>query len=276
MDTLELDMAEWQTSGFVGKVRQLLRTEGCVLLRRAITPQRCHAYESMLDSTFSAFYKLIEENGIDFNAIEQSDSQKGGVHSIAWNLKIGQVLPAWFEQANPGFAMFDLIGDISFHSLMHGIFRGNYAYAPTTHARRISPLAKHHFSGWQKPNNFHLDAQFHTPDQFGLNFWSPLNDCGEEAPGLQVIPGPAEPVIAESGYQQETQSFYIPRLENINNHGFLDQVDDGRIFRPVMQAGDVLLFHNWTLHATYCTPRMEKTRKSFELRVNGDQFSMPD
>ena len=54
-----------------------------------------------------------------------------------------------------------------------------------------------------------------------------------------------------------------------------ENFDEDLLYRPRMNAGDVLLFHNWSIHGTYKTPEMTQKRTSLELRVNCNSFTFP-
>ena len=84
--------------------------------------------------------------------------------------------------------MFDPVGDLRFHRLMNHVFKGSYAPSEAAHARRVAPLGAPRDMFHQQPVRFHIDAQYHSPHQFSLNFWVPLNDCGVDSPGLQTVP----------------------------------------------------------------------------------------
>jgi hypothetical protein len=276
MKSPELDTADREVAGFVDAVRDRLRDDGCVLLRRALAAERCHAFAAMLDRTFEGLAAALAGQGVDVEAARVADARTPGLGNIAWNLKIGQVMPPWFEQANPGVSMLDLLGGSRFPALLDGIFRTPYQPSPEAHARRVSPRSEQQPWGWQKPIHFHIDAQYHMPQVFGVNVWVPVDPCGVDAPGLQVVRETMDAVVDYVGYDRGAMSFDELRLRDVNDGVFLDRYDRDRIFRPAMAVGDVLLMHNWTLHATHCTPTMEKTRRSFELRFHGETFSMTD
>jgi hypothetical protein len=44
-------------------------------------------------------------------------------------------------------------------------------------------------------------------------------------------------------------------------------------FVPSLDRGDVVVFHNWIMHATHATAQMTKPRASFELRFDAPNRS---
>jgi hypothetical protein len=270
----EIDGADRAVDGFTDAVRERLRDHGCVLLRRALAPERCHDFADMFDRTFAGLAAALDREGVDVAAAEAADARIPGAGNIAWNLKIGQIMPNWFEQANPGLTMFDLLDGTRFPDLLGAIFGTAYRPSPEAHARRVSPRPDQQGQGWQEPIHFHIDAQYHMPQKFGVNVWVPVDGCGVDAPGMQVVLEPLQAVIDYVGYDPAGMSFDTLRLEAINSGAFLDRYAADRLYRPQMALGDVLLMHNWTLHGTYCTPDMVKARRSFELRFHGEEFLM--
>jgi len=98
-------------------------------------------------------------------------------------------------------------------------------------------------------HNFHQDHDL-IPGAFPFNVWVPLSPVDDWALGLsiafpaaiQVLPIPVD---------------IEPYLER--NNGFL--------WTPNMDVGDILLFHRYTIHGTYTTLKRPAPRYSAEFRV---------
>ena len=270
----EMDGADRAADDFIDAVRDRLRDHGCVLLRQALAAERCRDFADMFDRTFAGLAAALDREGVDVAAAEAADARVPGPGNIAWNLKIGQIMPNWFEQASPGVTMFDLLDGSRFPDVLGAIFGTSSRPSPEAHARRVSPRPDQQQQGWQEPIHFHIDAQYHMPQIFGVNVWVPVDACGVDAPGLQIVLDSVQAVIDFVGYDPDEMSFDTLRLEEINNGAFLDRYPADRLYRPEMAAGDVLLMHNWTVHATYCMPAMVKAHRSFELRFHGEEFLM--
>ncbi|MDD9918809.1 MAG: phytanoyl-CoA dioxygenase family protein, partial [Rhodospirillaceae bacterium] len=192
-----------------------------------------------------------------------------------YNLQNGQLPPGFFEKANLGFSIFDLIGNFRFHRIMSKFFDGDFRSSPSAHVRRISPSSEQQREQWQGPTPWHIDGQYHNPRHFGLNFWVPLNTCGIEAPGLRIIRANVFDMQRYVEYDPVEETFNAGRLKTINETVF-DDFEEGQIFAPELKVGDVFLFHNWTIHQTNCQDGMTKPRKSCELRVIQDAWTFPE
>ncbi|MCB9550370.1 MAG: hypothetical protein H6705_00350 [Myxococcales bacterium] len=77
-----------------------------------------------------------------------------------------------------------------------------------------------------------------------ITAWVPLVPCGRDAPGLRYVP--------------ERRDTLAPLGELDGPHPHVEA--------PALGAGDVVLLHGGTLHATHVTPEMTTERVSIELR----------
>src|SRR5437764_13009699 len=81
--------------------------------------------------------------------------------------------------------------------------------------------------------------------------WIALGACGLEAPGLEIVTRRLEGLLAPAELVDErVQARFAPE----------------EFWRPVMEAGDAVLFRGDILHRTHVTPAMTKDRTSIELR----------
>ncbi len=112
----------------------------------------------------------------------------------------------------------------------------------------------HAAHGWHQDGALHFD--FGTPHAGRaplkmLTCWIALTPCGDHAPGLELLRQPVPHLLPP------------PELDP-------SRVDDryapADFWRPVMGAGDLLLFSGDTLHRTHVRPMMGNDRISLELR----------
>lgn len=110
----------------------------------------------------------------------------------------------------------------------------------------------HHPHGWHQDGALHLD--FDAPRRELLRMltcWIALTPCGDTAPGLEVIrPGLADPL----------------QPADLTDGAISARFDPATRWRPVMAAGDALLFDGGTVHRTLVEPAMRDDRTSIELR----------
>lgn len=89
-----------------------------------------------------------------------------------------------------------------------------------------------------------------------LDVWVALSHCGDIAPGIDLV-GRRLDEIVERG----TEGAY---LEWTVGPGVVERVADGRVVRPVFEAGDALLLDHMNLHRTATGPEMTHDRYAIE------------
>ena len=256
-------------------LKSVLRETGGIVLRNAIAPERCRFYRDLISKTHIYLAEQCAKEGHPVEAATVDDWNDMGWRRLAFELREGQLPPGMFERANPGFSIFDLIGDFQFNRVMTQFFIGEFRKSPSAHTRRVSSNPDLHSKHWQKPTLWHLDAQYHNPRHFGLNFWVPLDACGINAPGLQIIEGNVFDVQRFVEYDPVAETFNAQKLKAINEKTF-DHFDTERIYAPELNVGDVFVLHNWTIHQSCSRAGMTGVRQSCELRVIQNAWTFPD
>jgi hypothetical protein len=125
-------------------------------------------------------------------------------------------------------------------------------YAPS----RYPPLHTPH--GWHQDGALKFDFQSHTDGAFPHNAvlnmvtcWIPLDSCGLDAPGLELITDRLGSLLAPRQLQTEfLQTRFTPK----------------KFWQPTLGPGDALLFRGDILHRTHVIPEMTNDRTSIELR----------
>lgn len=256
-------------------IKTSLRDSGGIVIHSAIAPQRCAFYRDLITKTHNILENKCAEEGFPVDRNGCAAPRDNGWGELAYQLSIGQLPPGMFEEVNTGFSIFDLIGSFRFYRVMQNFFDGDFRVSPSAHTRRVSPQTGEQGKSWQEPVIWHFDAQYHSPQHFSLNFWVPLDDCGIEAPGLQIIKGDLLETQRFVQYDPEAKSFNADRLKSINENVF-DHFDRNQLFAPELRVGDIFVFHNWTLHQSNFREGMTKSRQSCELRVIQDGWTFPE
>ena len=143
----------------------------------------------------------------------------------------------------------------------------------TVHPRALpAPQANHGIP-------MHTDGSHYNDMLYGLTIWIPLDPCGREAPGLQILtanhhevrrfvdfdpsrPAPEAPYLNFHKYRPD--AFHADRIHR--------QFGSSRIVTPECVPGDVIIFSNWTLHATYHHDGMQRSRSVIQARLQGFAF----
>ena len=104
--------------------------------------------------------------------------------------------------------------------------------------------------------DWHQDGAFLGPDIRTVNVWLALTDCGEDAPGLDLVPQRLD--LLETGTEGAQFDWSV-------GPGVVERVAaDSGVVRPVFQAGDALLFDDRHLHRTGVSPDMTTERYAIE------------
>ena len=104
---------------------------------------------------------------------------------------------------------------------------------------------------------WHQDGAFLGDEVRALNVWLSLSRCGDEAPGLDIIPRRLERIVP-TGTEGAVFDWSVSQAVAEEAAG------DVAIARPIFEPGDVLLFDDLFLHATAAEPEMPNTRYAVE------------
>ena len=106
--------------------------------------------------------------------------------------------------------------------------------------------------------DWHQDGSFLGPDVRTVNCWLSLSDCGEDAPGLDMV-ARRLPYVMQGGSHGAYFDWSV-------GPGLIDMLAEGGadVISPVFRAGDALLFDQLMLHRTGVRPGMTKSRWAVE------------
>ena len=106
--------------------------------------------------------------------------------------------------------------------------------------------------------DWHQDGAFLGANVRSVNVWLGLSDCGDDAPGLDIV-GRRVPYVLQSGSHGSIFDWAV-------GPGLVDILAEGGapIVSPLFAAGDALLFDHMMLHRTGVRPGMTKTRWAIE------------
>jgi Phytanoyl-CoA dioxygenase (PhyH) len=103
---------------------------------------------------------------------------------------------------------------------------------------------------------WHQDGKF-MGDVNALNVWLALSRCGDEAPGLDIVPRRLEHHVTTQTDEAWLDNMVSQRMAE-------DAAGDTPILRPIFEPGDALLFDDLFLHKTASDPAMPKPRYAIE------------
>jgi Phytanoyl-CoA dioxygenase (PhyH) len=106
------------------------------------------------------------------------------------------------------------------------------------------------------PGTWHQDGKFMGPVR-ALNLWLSLSRCGDEAPGLNIVPRRLDGYVT-THTEEAVLDTQVSRTKAEEAAG------DRQIIRPIFEPGDALFFDELFLHETGSDPSMPKPRFALE------------
>jgi hypothetical protein len=103
---------------------------------------------------------------------------------------------------------------------------------------------------------WHQDGSF-MGDVRALNLWLSLSRCGDESPGLDIVPRRLDHLV-----RQQTDEALL--AIQVSQRMAEQAAADTKIVRPVFEPGDALFFDELFLHKTGSEPSMPKPRFAIE------------
>jgi hypothetical protein len=102
--------------------------------------------------------------------------------------------------------------------------------------------------------SWHQDGAFMSGAR-ALNLWLSLSRCGDEAPGLDIVPRRLDEIVVAHGDMLD---------RDLTEAKARAAAGDVAIARPIFEAGDALLFDEMFLHQTGSDPAMRNPRFAVE------------
>jgi hypothetical protein len=148
----------------------------------------------------------------------------------------------------PSFEMLELFGQAGMLELIR-----EYLGEPAAISAHKTTLRK---ADPSVPGAWHQDGAF-MGDVRALNVWVSLSRCGDEAPGLDIVPRRLDDLVA-AGTEGTSLSYQV------SDQVAIEAAGDRTIVRPIFEPGDVLFFDELCLHQTGSDPSMPKPRYAIE------------
>jgi hypothetical protein len=175
------------------------------------------------------------------------------------------------------FSGFELVDVPLVNDFLPLVYVGQGWTRESVTARRIEGVDQGR--GWQNPLGLHLDSHFHR-FQFTTNFWIPFEECGVEAPGLQLVPLDYLSTRQYSGFTGSPLRERKRSSADFFNEGIFspdvvaEKFGPECFYRPIMRPGDAVISSNWLIHGSYRTMEMRRGRTSVEVRFIGDKYDV--
>ncbi len=230
-------------------VRAGILRDGCLLVRGVLDAEATAGLVEQIHSAFDARDALQAGRSADggyyheFVPDPRFVGEEGGRDWVAGGGGL------WV--ADSPHLMFEMLDSFDRAGLT-GVIRDYLGEQPTISVekctlRKVDPDAGH---GWHQDGAFMGDVR-------ALNVWLALSRCGDEAPGMDIVPRRLDQIVPTGTEGAIFEWSVSPAVAE-------EAAGEAGILRPVFEPGDVLLFDDLFLHSTAAEPSMKKSRMAIE------------
>ena len=231
-----------------GLIRAGVLRDGCLLVRGLLPRDAALSMAKGIDRAFGQRERHDAGRSVQEGYFEefQPSSRYGPVVGRGWIEQGGGLLAA--DAPLLHFEMMEMFGAAGLRDTVSG-YLGEPALISVhkTTLRKADPSV---------PGAWHQDG-FFMGEVRALNLWVSLSRCGDEAPGLDLLPTRLEHYLA-TNTDEAALDYTISQRK----------VDAARgevpVIRPIFEPGDAIFFDEQFLHQTGSDPAMRKPRYAIE------------
>ena len=231
-----------------GLLRAGILRDGSLLVRGLVPREDAIAFAQEIDRSFTE--RDRHDNG--GSAAEgyydefEPDERFSAPMSRPWIKEGGGVLAA--DSPKLGFQMLEMFDRAGLPRLVR-----DYLGEPAAISAQKTTLRK---AEPQVGGAWHQDGAF-MGEVRALNLWLSLSRCGDESPGLDIVPRRLDDLVA-AGTEGTFLSYQVSQANAEEAAG------DTPIVRPIFEPGDALFFDELCLHQTGSDPAMPNPRFAIE------------
>ncbi len=229
-------------------LRAAILRDGSALIRGLIPREVALDFADEIDRSFAERDSFDDggEAADNYYAEFEADPRFGAPMSRPWIKEGGGVLAS--DSPKLAFKMMQMFNEAGLPQLA-----SRYLGEPVAISAQKTTLRK---ATGDVAGAWHQDGAF-MGDVRALNVWLSLSRCGDESPGLDIVPRRLDEYVTTGG-----EGIYISY--QISQENAEAAAGDRPIVRPIFEPGDVLLFDDLCLHQTGSDPAMPKPRYAIE------------
>ncbi|MFM9043448.1 MAG: phytanoyl-CoA dioxygenase family protein, partial [bacterium] len=232
------------------KVRGALLRNGCLLIRDVVPRKAAEELARDIERAYEIRLAVSEQrsNGEAKGWYEEFEPDSPYISTVnrEWIDTGGGLLAA--DSPVMHAKMLAAFSDAGLNDLIAGYLGEPAAISDQKCTLRKTPPSAGR--GWHQDGSFMGDVK-------ALNVWMALTHCGDDAPGMDIVPKRIDEILPSG---TEGTDIAIQIHEDIARKA---AGPDG-VVRPVFEPGDVLLFDEMFLHTTAADPAMPNTRYAIE------------
>jgi hypothetical protein len=230
-----------------GLVRAGILRDGCLLVRGIIPRKAALHFADGIERAYEARRWLAEGKRAREGLYEEFHPASGfGEIERGWIEAGGGLLAA--DSPALSYQMFELFDQAGLRELVSA-YLGEPALISVhkTTLRKADPSV---------PGAWHQDGKF-MGEVRSLNLWLSFSRCGDEAPGLDIIPRRVDHLVTTQTDEAMLDYTFSQRVAE-------EAAGETGIIRPIFEPGDALFFDELFLHQTGSDPSMPKPRYAIE------------
>jgi hypothetical protein len=229
-------------------LRSAIMRDGCLLVRGLVQRADAELFAQQIDRSFAERDRHDAGEPHDARLYHEftPDPRYGEELARPWIKEGGGVLAVDSPLLN--FKMMELFGRAKLPELVRGYLgEAPLITAQKTTLRKAEPSV---------PGAWHQDGKFMGPVR-ALNLWLSLSQCGDDAPGLDIVPKRIDEFVTTQTDEALLDYMISQRMAE-------DAAGETGILRPIFEPGDALLFDDVFLHKTGSDPDMPNCRYAIE------------
>jgi hypothetical protein len=222
--------------------------DGCLLVRSLLPRSDAIRFAEHIDRSFEERERHDRGESFDdgFYSEFTPDRRFGEQLARPWIKEGGGVLAV--DAPMLSFEMFEMFRRAGLPQLVQGYLgEAPLITAQKTTLRKAEPSV---------PGAWHQDGKF-MGEVRALNLWLSLSRCGDEAPGLDIVPRRLDDHVTTQTDEAMLDYMVSQRMAE-------GAAGDKPIIRPIFEPGDALFFDELFLHKTGSDPSMPKPRFAIE------------
>lgn len=238
-------------------VRAAILSRGCLLVRGLVDRDTAIHFETEIEKAFEArdamppmdangYYEHQPENDAYYVPFRPN---AGPLPDRGFVSDAGGIWAA--DSPRLTFEMLEMFERAGLPQIIRGYLGEEPAFSlQKCTLRKVAPTAGNGYPGW------HQDGRF-LGDVRALNVWLTLTHCGDDAPGLYLVPRRVDEIVPTGTEGAIFDWVVSPKV--------VDEVrGDLEIARPIYEPGDAMLFDDLFLHSTAADPAMPNHRYAIE------------
>jgi hypothetical protein len=232
-----------------GLIRAAILKHGVIMVRGMLDPEGASRLGEEIDTALTARDTVTNGGSFEKGYYEEMEPEppygplgdrqfvgEGGGMLAADSPKVALEVTKLFDQTN-------------LRELVSGYLQESPAFsAQKTTLRKALP---------EVPGGFHQDGKF-LGDVNSLNFWATCTHCGDEAPGLEIVPVRLEEIV-DAGFGPVGYASIV-----VDDKDAEKIAGDVGIANPILEPGDAMFFDHLCLHKTGSRPEQPNPRYAIE------------